>query len=44
MWSVPVQVAIGGAFKHGQASSLGSAFDATDFTSQNVDQTLKLGN
>jgi hypothetical protein len=44
MWSVAVQVVIGGAFKHGQASSLDSAFDTTDFTSQNVDQTLKLGN
>jgi hypothetical protein len=44
MWSVAVQVVIGGAFKHGQASSLDSAFDTTDSTSQNADQTLKLGN
>ena len=44
LWSVAVQVAIGGAFKHGQTSSLSSAFDTTDFTSQDADQTLKLGN
>ena len=42
-WSVAVQVAIGGAFKHGQASSLNQAFDTTDSTSENADQTLKLG-
>ena len=43
-WSVAVPVVIGGAFKHGQGSSLDTAFDSTDGTSQNADQNLKLGN
>ena len=44
MWSVPVPVSIGEAFKHGQASSVSSAFDSTDGTFVQVDQNLKLGN
>jgi len=44
MWSVAVEVEIGEAFKHGQASSVSSAFDLTDGTFVSVDQNLKLGN
>ena len=44
MWSVAVQVVIGGAFKHGQASSASGVFDITDGTFASVDQNLKLGN
>jgi hypothetical protein len=44
MWSVPVQVFVGEAFKHGQASSVTSVFDFTDGTFISVDQNLKLGN
>jgi hypothetical protein len=42
-WTIAAQVVIGGAFKHGQASSLNTVFDSTDGTSENADQTLKLG-
>jgi Family of unknown function (DUF6299) len=41
-WSVAVSAAIG-SYKPGQASSLTSAFDNTDFTSASVNQTMHLG-
>jgi hypothetical protein len=43
LWTVFVPVFIGGAFKHGKASSFSYALDFTDVMRQDADQTLKLG-